>query len=277
MASSFNSEEREIIGYIKEGTKKLIENILLKELKSPKKYANKQALTKIRPSTHTFLIREIIEIFRKDKNYIFRLNDLKKRLPESLKVIEDYDAELSRILKSLIRSNLIVQSSRLPPKRGPGHPMRNEGKYYAISGPKSYYEPSPYLIKIITIMDNHQVRKIIYNCLSKSTILFDLYEKSNLIYLNLLKQNRFEAAKMLRETAKIETSKTNSYFKEQFENDIKRIKLMNKKEIEKRAKDRSKWKLNTLIPDDFMWLYPLGAAYYIMDIISTNNDCIDCN
>ena len=47
MATSFTSEEIEIIDYIKEGTKKLIESILLKELKSPKKYANKQALTSL--------------------------------------------------------------------------------------------------------------------------------------------------------------------------------------------------------------------------------------
>jgi hypothetical protein len=32
MATSFTSEEMEIINYIKEGTKKLIENILLKKL-----------------------------------------------------------------------------------------------------------------------------------------------------------------------------------------------------------------------------------------------------
>jgi hypothetical protein len=272
MASSFTSEEIEMINNIKEGTKKLIENVLLKELKSPKKYANKQALTKIRPSTHAFLIREIIEIFRKDKNYIFRPIDLKKRLPESLKVIEDYDSELSRILQSLIRSNLIVQSSRLPPKRGPGHPMRNEGRNYTTSGPKSYYEASPYLIKIITIMDNPESSKIIFHCLSKSNMLFDLYEKSNLIYPNLLKQNRFKAGKMLRETTKLETSKTESDFKEQFEKDKEKIKNMKRKEITQEAKYWAKKKLNILTPHDFMWLYPLGASYYIMHIISTNND-----
>ena len=193
------------------------------------KYANKKSLTKIRPSTHGFLIHEIIKIFRRDKNYIFRLNDLRKRLPESLKVIEDYDSELSRILQSLIRSNLIVQSSRLPPKQGPGHPMRKEGKNYTISGPKSYYEASPYLIKIITIMDNPEAGSIIYSCLSKSTILFNLYEKSNLIYPNLLTQNRFDAATMLIDSTNIATSKTDSFLQEQFSNDSKRIKLMKKK------------------------------------------------
>ena len=42
MASSFTSEEIEIIDNIKEGTKKLIEKILLKKIKSPKEYANRQ-------------------------------------------------------------------------------------------------------------------------------------------------------------------------------------------------------------------------------------------
>lgn len=193
---------------------------------------------------------------------------MKKLLPESLKVIEDYDSELSRILQSLIRLNLIVQSSRLPPKKGPGHPMRKEGKNYTISGPKSYYEASPYLIKIITIMDNPEAGGIIYSCLSKSTILFDLYEKSNLIYPNLLKQNRFDAATMLIESTKLATSKTDSFLQEQFSNDSKRIKFMKKKEIGQVAHDWAKMKLNTLNHDDFMWLYPLGAAYYIMDLVS---------
>jgi hypothetical protein len=272
MATSFTSEEMEIINYIKEGTKKLIENILLKEIKSPKKYANKHALTKIRPSTHAFLIREIIEILRNDKNYLFRPIDLKKRMPDSLKVIEDYESELSRILQSLIRSNLIVHSSRLPTKKGPGHPTKNEGTYYTTSGPKSYYEASPFLIKIITTMDNPEASKILFHCLSKSNKLFDLYEKSSLIYPNILKQNRFQAAKMLRDTAKIETSKTESDFIEQFENDNEKIKIMKRKEITQNSKYWAKKKLNTLTSDDFMWLYPLGAAYYIMNIILTNND-----
>ncbi len=117
---------------------------------------------------------------------------MKKRLPDSLKFIEHYDSELSRILESLIRSNLIVHSSRLPAKKGPGHPTKNEERNYTTSGPKSYYESSPYLIKIITIMDNPEAGKIIFHCLSKSNMLFDLYEKSNLIYPKLLKHNRFQ-------------------------------------------------------------------------------------
>ena len=117
MASSSTSEEIEIINNIKEGTQKLIENILLDEIESPKEYANRKAHTKIRPSTHTFLIHDIIQIFRTDRNYIFRLIDLKKRLPDRLKVIEDYDSELTRIIQSLVCSNLIVHSSRLPTKK----------------------------------------------------------------------------------------------------------------------------------------------------------------
>lgn len=272
MTISFSSEEIEIINNIKEGAQNLIENILLEKIKSPKEYANQKVLTKIRPSTHTFLLHGIIEIFRKDRNYIFRPSDLKKRLPESLKVIEVYDSELTRILQSLIRSNFIVHSSRLPTKRGPGHLKKDEGKYYAVSGPKSYYEASPFLLRILDVLDNPNARKIIHNYLLKSEEIFEFYKTGRLISSNWLKQNNLNAAKMNRQIINLRRAKAESELEEQFQNDSKRIKSMNKKEIEKEAKEWAKAKLNTMTPDDFLWLYPLAAEYYIMNIISTNND-----
>lgn len=271
MASSSTSEEIEIINNIKEGTQKLIEIILIDEIESPKEYANRKAHTKIRPSTHTFLIHDIIQIFRTNRNYIFRLIDLKKRLPDRLRVIEDYDSELTRIIQSLVYSNLIVHSSRLPIKRGPGHPKKHEGKYYAISGPKSYYEASPSLLRILDILDNSNARKIIHNHLLKSEAIFEFYKRERLISSNWLKQNNLTAAKMNRQIINLKRNKTESEFEEQFQNDSKRIKSMSKKEIEEKAKEWAKSKLNTMTPDDFMWLYPLGAAYYIMNISTNNN------
>ena len=91
----------------------MIENILLKRIESPKEYANRQSLTKIKPSKHTFLIHEIIQIIRNDNSYIFRPRNLKKSLPDSLKMIENYDYELTRILQSLVRSKLIIPSSSM--------------------------------------------------------------------------------------------------------------------------------------------------------------------
>ncbi|HET9807468.1 MAG TPA: hypothetical protein VFP49_11200 [Nitrososphaeraceae archaeon] len=267
MASIFTSEEIEIIDNIKEGTKELIENILSNRIKSPKEYANQKALTKIRPSTHTVLIHEIINIFRKDKNYIFRRSDLMKRLPDSLRVIEDYDSELTRILKSLARSNLIVPSSRLPRKGGPGHPKKDEGKYYAISGPKSYYQASPFLIKILDVLDNPNAIKIIHTHLLESGALLELYKRGHLISSHWLKENNLDTAKMNRQIINLKRNRTELEFEKQFQNDSKRIKFMNKKEIEEEAKKWAKVKLNAFTPDDFMWLYPLGATYYIKDII----------
>lgn len=272
MTSSFTSEEIEIIEGIKKGTKELIENILLNKIESPKEYANRQSLTKIKPTKHTFLIHEIIQIFRKDKNYIFRPHDLKKRLPDSLKIIENYDYELTRILQSLVRSKLIVPSSKLPKKRHPGRMKNDEAEQYTISGPKSYYEASPFLIRIITITNNPEARKIIYSALSKDNILFEFYKRAGLIYPNLLLQNKMEATKMIRDSIKLETKKTESEFEKQFQEDTKKIKTMKKKDITQKYKYWAKMKLNNLTSDDFLWLYPLGASYYIRDIISINAD-----
>jgi hypothetical protein len=184
-----------------------------------------------------------------------------------LKVIEDYDSELTRIIQSLVRSNLIVHSSRLPIKRGPGHPKKDEGKYYAISGPKSYYEASPFLLRILDVLDNSNARKIIHNHLLKSEAIVELYKRERLISSNWLKLNNSNAVKMNRQIINLKRNKTELEFEEQFQNNNKRIKSMSKKEIEQEAKDWAKIMLMTLTPDDFMWLYPLGATYYIRDII----------
>ena len=267
MASTFTSEEIEIIDNIKEGTTELIENIFSNRIKSPKEYANQKVLTKIRPSTHTFLIYEIIKIFRKDKNYIFRPIDLKKKLPDRLKVFEDYDSELTRILQSFFRSNLIVHSARVLTKRGPGHPKKDEGKYYTISGPKSYYQASSFLIKILDVLDNPNAIKIIHTHLLESGALFELYKRGRLISSDWLKENNLDTAKMNRQIINLKRNRTELEFEKQFQNDSKRIKSMNKKEIKEEAKKWAKVKSNAFTPDDFMWLYPLGATYYIKDII----------
>ena len=121
-------------------------------------------------------------------------------------------------------------------------------------------------------MDNPNARKIIHNYLLKSEEIFEFYKTERLISSNWLKQNNLDAAKMNRQIINLLRNKAESEFEEQFKNDSKRIKSMKKTEIEQEAKEWAKAKLNTMTPDDFMWLYPLGAEYYIMNIISTNND-----
>jgi hypothetical protein len=84
--------------------------------------------------------------------------------------------------------------------------------------------------------------------------------------------NNIEAVKMIRDSTKIETKKTESEFEKQFVEDSKKIKTMKKKEIIQKNEDWAKIKLNNLTSVDFLWLYPLGASYFIRDIISINND-----
>ena len=109
------------------------------------------------------------------------------------------------------------------------------------------------------------------NYLLKSKAIFEFYKRERLISSNWLKQNNLNAAKMHRQIINLKRNKMESEFEEQFQNDSKRIKSMNKKEIKEKAKEWAKSKLNSMTPDDFMWLYPLGAAYYIMNISTNNN------
>ena len=130
---------------------------------------------------------------------------------------------------------------------------------------------SPFLLRILDILDNSNARKIIHNHLLKSEAIFEFYKRERLISSNWLKQNSLNAAKMNRQIINLKRNKMESEFEEQFQNDSKRIKSMSKKEIEEKPKEWAKSKLNTMTPDDFMWLYPLGAAYYIMNISTNNN------
>jgi hypothetical protein len=210
------------------------------------------------------VIFEIIKIFQKNPNENFRRNDIKVRLPEFIKMkMNYYDSELTRILQYLVDLNLIIHSPNISKKRRPGRPTTR-----AISGPKSYYQASPLLITVNTILNNSVAKNIIHRYLLDSGILFRFYVTIRLITSSSKKQNNLESVKINREVVKLPQTKNDLEFEDEFHGDSIKFNQMDKKHIKLEARIWAKLKLKGLTADNFLWLYPIGAIYYYVNLLN---------
>ena len=260
MNSSFTPRETVLINIIKKGCEHIIKNFS-KRIESPEQYANLRMHTKVKPSMRTFVIFEVITIFQENPREKFRRNDIVLRFPDNLKKCY-YDSELTRILQHLVKLNLIVHIPYQPEKRRPGR-----SNFQAVSGPKSYYEASPFLITLNRLLDNQEAKNMIYNYLIDSKIIFSLYEISFLISL-YFKTHNIEAIKNARQIVKLTRTKTELELEEEFNDYYKKLEQMNKKEVIQEAKIWANEKLSILTANDFLWLYPIGAVYYYSEIVN---------
>jgi hypothetical protein len=208
------------------------------------------------------VIFEVIKIFQQNPKESFRRNDIKIRLPEFIK-LNFYDSELTRILQYLVEVNLIIHSPNLSKKRRPGRPTIR-----AISGPKSYYQASPLLITVNSILNNSEAKSIIYRYLLDSGILFRFYVTVRLYASYSKKENNLKSVKINREIAKLPNRKNELEFEKEFHNDSIKFNKMDKKQIKREARIWAKMKLNSLTSDDFLWLYPIGAIYYYANLLN---------
>jgi hypothetical protein len=218
--------------------------------------------TKVKPSIRIFVIFEVIRIFHQNSKEKFRRNDIVNRFPDNLKKIY-YETELSRILQYLVDLNLIVHIQYQQEKRKPGRSY-----FQTISGPKSYYGASPFLIKINRLLNNQEAKTMIYNYLLDSKIIFTLYEISFLLSFYFKNQNNLEAIKYTREIIKLPKIKTELELEEELDEYYEQLAGMKKRDIIEKAKIWAKKKLSILNADDFLWLYTIGAIYYYSEIVN---------
>ena len=184
--STFTDEEKIAIDIIIEGCTRLICKTLGND---PLKYSRARSHHQIKSLVHTSVNLHIHDIIQENPN--IRPSDIRKRLPKNLQSIQD--ADLSRILKSTVRTNILSETEEVN-RRRPGHPSRDDNSNNSISGPKSFYE-YPYFQKILEqVLFKAESRNLIYNYLLESGLLYVYYVAQGLKAYYIEKQNDSRAA-----------------------------------------------------------------------------------
>ncbi|MGH9980985.1 MAG: hypothetical protein ACRD6U_05470, partial [Nitrososphaeraceae archaeon] len=186
---------------------------------------------------------------------------MRLKLQEDLRNIQYSD--LSDILYSLNKCNIINHTSELPKK--PGHPLQDADKRIdGIPGVKSNYELSAYLSKITTLLENPKVQEILYQYLLHSGLLMELYKNGSLIASEIKKRNDITTAKNFIRTTKPPQMSNEKNLENIFQKDNKKIISMNKAEIEKEAENWSKKFVIEHKADEYLLLYKIGGIVYYM-------------
>lgn len=133
----FAPEENSFIEQIKIGLEILIKLAIFDGIKTPERYSNLRSHHKKKSMAHTDLIHEAIRNSEQNENNLqFRPAQMRLKLPEDLRNIQYSD--LSDILHSLNKCNIVNRTSELPKK--PGHPFTEADKRIDdIPGVKSHY------------------------------------------------------------------------------------------------------------------------------------------
>ena len=76
---------------------------------------------------------------------------------------------------SCVRTNILSEADEDIGIRKPGHPSQNDSSNESISGPKSFYQYSPYQKILDNVLAKPEARKTIYNYLLKSGLLYRHY------------------------------------------------------------------------------------------------------
>ena len=148
----FAPEENSFIEQLKIGLEILIKLAIFDGIKTPERYSNLRSHHKKKSLVHTDLIHEAIRKSEQNENNLpFRPAQMRLKLPDDLRNIQYSD--LSDILDSLNKCNIVNRTSELPKK--PGHPFTEADKRIDdIPGVKSHYTLSSYLRKITTLLEN---------------------------------------------------------------------------------------------------------------------------
>jgi hypothetical protein len=252
--SSLTDEEEIVIDIIIQGCKRLI---CKTSGDDPLKYARARSHHKTKSLAHVYTNLHIYDIIQKNPN--IRPSDIRKSLPESLQSIRD--ADLSRILKSTVRTNILLPTEEVKRQR-PGHPFSDNNNNKSISGPKSFYKYSDFQNILERVLSKAEVRNIIYNHLLESGLLYVYHVIQGMKAGYMIKENNKEAAWNTIQATKSPNMTSQSVFDEHFSIQNRLLNQDNKNEIRGRAEDRARSVVERHSADDYIYLYRMGGLYY---------------
>ena len=158
-------EEKIVIEMIIEGCTRLI---CRTSEDDPLKYASARSHYQTKPLVHTFVILHIHDMIKENSN--IRPSYIRKRLPESFQNIQD--ADLSRILKSTLLTNMLSKTEEEVNRRRPGHPFNNDNNDNSMSNPTSFYGYSNYQKILEQVLSKPEARNKLYSYLLESGLLY---------------------------------------------------------------------------------------------------------
>jgi hypothetical protein len=218
--STLTDEEQLVINIIIEGCIRLISKT---SGDGPLKYARARSHHQTKSLAHTSVNLHIYDILQENPN--IRPSDIRKRLPENLQSIQD--ADLSRILKSTVRTNILSETEE-GNRRKPGRPSRHDNSNKSISGPKSFYEYSYYQKLLERVLSKAEAQNIIYNYLLESGLLYMYHVAQGMKAYYMEKENDKQAAWNIIQSTKPPNMTCQSDFKEHFNTQNQLLSQTNK-------------------------------------------------
>ena len=252
--SSLTDEEEIAIDIIIQGCTRLI---CKTSGDDPLKYARARSHRKTKSLAHAFVNLHIYDIIQKNPN--IRPSDIRKNLPKSLQSIRD--ADLSRILKSTVRTNILSPTEEVNRQR-PGHPFTDNNSNKSISGPKSFYKYSDFQNMLERVLSKAEARNIIYNHLLESGSLYVYHVVQGMKAGYMTKENNKEAAWNTIQVTKPPNMTSQSNFEEHFSTQNRLLIQDNKNKIRERAEGWARSFVERHNADDYIYLYRIGGLYY---------------
>lgn len=248
-------EEKIVIDMIIEGCTRLIRRTSDDD---PLKYARARLHYQTKPLVHTFVNLHIHDMIK--ENPTIRPSHIRKRLPESFQNIQD--ADLSRILKSTLRTNLLSETEGEVDRRRPGHPSRNDNNDNSMSGPTSFYEYSNYQKILEQVLSKPEVRNKLYNYLLATGLLYMYYVTQGMKAYYIEKENGKEAAWNLIQSSEPPNIPPQSSFEEHFSIQNRLLNQANKIRIREKSQSWARSFIERHNADDYLYLYRIGGLYY---------------
>jgi hypothetical protein len=248
-------EEKIVIEMIIEGCTRLI---CRTSEDDPLKYARARSHYQTKPLVHTFVILHIHDMIKENSN--IRPSYIRKRLPESFQNIQD--ADLSRILKSTLRTNMLSKTEEEVNRRRPGHPFNNDNNDNSMSNPTSFYGYSNYQKILEQVLSKPEARNKLYSYLLESGLLYMYHVTQGMKAYYIEKENDKVAAWNLIQSSEPPNTPPQSSFEEHFSTQNRLLNQANKIRIREKSQSWARSFIERHNADDYLYLYRIGGLYY---------------
>jgi hypothetical protein len=258
---TLRQKDRLLIGVILVGCTKMISKIIGSNAKQRTQASSNKQIKSLTYISVLINLPKIVEGANlrkrvKDKP-IFRPADIRKELPEG-QIRNIQYADLTDILKSLVRTNVLGEIDKDDIKSKRGRLPKNNTKY---SGPESYYQATDYYYNLKNVLSKPKAINFIYTLLLESGLLYKYRRYIELFILHIIKNKNYDkkTAWNICKSVFPLTTKERSDFENYYE-DIHYIN--DAKELERLAERNAISYIQKHKAEDYIEIYRIGGYYF---------------